>query len=525
MTGKSADSKWQKRWEGFCKTAVIAIGGVLLGLLWLGSVVFTARVSGVEEVTRFHRDSLLLHVAVIGVVTVLGAALWKQRQKVLDFIERHFHGLLLCVAAAYALWVLSVALWPIADQRSVLECAAGLLRGDVSPWEKGGYLYCYPNQNGLVVFYAGLQFLFGEGNVLAIQFLNVLAALASAVCFAGFLRRTAFLSRSKPMALLLLLYLPMMFYVTFAYGTIPGLLLAMLGLYCQVRYLENWNRWFLAASALCFTGAVLLKSNYLIFLVAAVITFLYHALRQKKWRCLVAALVLVVTNSLGSFALEAGLEQVTGQQIEKGVPTAAWVAMGVEESPRAPGWYSGKYSLQLFRENGYDTEKTAALASETIKERMGIFVQEPGYAVEFFAKKTASIWNEPTFQSLWIQQTRKPHQDFSRPVRSLLGEGGLLGRVYVKVFDIVQSLVYFFALCALVLGRKKLTFSQLMPILVFIGGFLFHLVWEAKGQYTVVYFFLLLPYAVKGLGILAEKLQGRLHLKAIPVLRKRKQTV
>lgn len=31
MTGKSADSKWQKRWEGFCKTAVIAIGGVLLG--------------------------------------------------------------------------------------------------------------------------------------------------------------------------------------------------------------------------------------------------------------------------------------------------------------------------------------------------------------------------------------------------------------------------------------------------------------------------------------------------------------
>lgn len=87
MTGKSADSKWQKRWEGFCKTTVIAIGAALLCLLWVGSVFFTARISGIKEVTRFHRDSLLLHVAVIGVVTVLGAALWKQRQKLLDFIE------------------------------------------------------------------------------------------------------------------------------------------------------------------------------------------------------------------------------------------------------------------------------------------------------------------------------------------------------------------------------------------------------------------------------------------------------
>ena len=31
MTGKPADSKWQKRWEGFCKTAVIAIGGGAAG--------------------------------------------------------------------------------------------------------------------------------------------------------------------------------------------------------------------------------------------------------------------------------------------------------------------------------------------------------------------------------------------------------------------------------------------------------------------------------------------------------------
>ena len=94
-------------------------------------------------------------------------------------------------------------------------------------------------------------------------------------------------------------------------------------------------------------------------------------------------------------------------------------------------------------------------------------------------------------------------------MRSLLGEGGLLGRVYVKVFDIVQSLVYFFALCALVLGRKKLTFVQLTPILVFIGGVPLPLGVGGKGT---IYGGVFLPAAAlrrEGLGILAEKLHRR----------------
>ena len=161
----------------------------------------------------------------------------------------------------------------------------------------------------------------------------------------------------------------------------------MLGLYCQVRYLENWNGWFLAASALCFTGAVLLKSNYLIFLVAAVITFLYHALRQKKWRCLVAALVLVITNSLGSFALEVSLEQVTASRLRKGCPQRPgwpWVWR------KAPGRRAGTAESTLCscsRKMAMTPKKQRPWLRKQSRKRMGIFVQEPGYAVEFFAKK------------------------------------------------------------------------------------------------------------------------------------------
>ena len=33
---------------------------------------------------------------------------------------------------------------------------------------------------------------------------------------------------------------------------------------------------------------------------------------------------------------------------------------------------------------------------------------------------------------------------------------------------------------------------------MFIGGFLFHMLWEAKCQYTTSYFILLIPYSMRG---------------------------
>ena len=45
--------------------------------------------------------------------------------------------------------------------------------------------------------------------------------------------------------------------------------------------------------------------------------------------------------------------------------------------------------------------------------------------------------------------------------------------------------------------RKYL--KWLLPV-IFIGGFLFHILWEAKGQYTLPYCVCLLPMCVWGYG-------------------------
>ena len=49
---------------------------------------------------------------------------------------------------------------------------------------------------------------------------------------------------------------------------------------------------------------------------------------------------------------------------------------------------------------------------------------------------------------------------------------------------------------------------------IFIGGFIFHLFWEAKGQYTITYFVLLIPYCVKGLMDMTDEIaDGILNLE------------
>ena len=45
---------------------------------------------------------------------------------------------------------------------------------------------------------------------------------------------------------------------------------------------------------------------------------------------------------------------------------------------------------------------------------------------------------------------------------------------------------------------------QLYPVIFFLGGFFFHLIWETKSQYVYIYIFLLMPIAADGIARLTE---------------------
>jgi hypothetical protein len=66
------------------------------------------------------------------------------------------------------------------------------------------------------------------------------------------------------------------------------------------------------------------------------------------------------------------------------------------------------------------------------------------------------------------------------------------------VFNIVQTLILTGMLFYLIFTRKSENINELLIAVIFLGGYLFHMVWESSSSYTLPYFVMLIPYAVKG---------------------------
>lgn len=190
--------------------------------------------------------------------------------------------------------------------------------------------------------------------------------------------------------------------------------------------------------------------------------------------------------------------------------------MGLRESEqRAPGWYSG-LSVGLYQEAGGDAAKAAEAGKKVIATAAKDFARTPAYAAEFFYEKNMSQWNEPSFASLWVSHFGQPHARALGPVAQSIYEGPLHGAL-LWLMDQFHLWVFGFGCWYLLVNRKRLGPGQLLPLLVFCGTFLFHTVWEAKSQYTLAAFVLLVPQAAAGLANAAQRagaLAARLRSKS-----------
>lgn len=88
--------------------------------------------------------------------------------------------------------------------------------------------------------------------------------------------------------------------------------------------------------------------------------------------------------------------------------------------------------------------------------------------------------------------------------------------------DQYQSLIFAGVFLWILFGfwKKKDLEQQILLITVF-GGFLFHMLWEAKGRYILPYFVMLLPMAAVGLAEMSARAELRIRTwKAVRTERK-----
>ena len=152
-----------------------------------------------------------------------------------------------------------------------------------------------------------------------------------------------------------LLFLPVFFYITYIYGTLPGLFFALLAILFQLKYDRYTKFTQMLGAVLCITISIIFKSNYLIFGIAMIIYAIYRALSKRLCkRELVFCALLVIILLGGKKATNEIMTQITGVPVNDGSPMISYVAMGLQDCAVAPGWWNG-YNWNVYKENGYDS--------------------------------------------------------------------------------------------------------------------------------------------------------------------------
>lgn len=434
--------------------------------------------------------------------------------------NRIFWGLTFLTVVLAVSYVGITQFYPGSDPAKVYETAMQWRQGDFSSFDEEAYLFCYPFQSGIVLFLYLLSFLFGEGNFVGIQLVNVvflaviygllvklsgLFGVAAGESTEGFEKRRMGLQTA--VYLVFLLWVPLAFYVTYLYGILPGMALSLGAVYFAQRYLALRRLRYVAAASLCMGLATVIKMNCLIYLIAIACFLVYDAISlfffsdERRWKEGAASLLFIVCMGLGvaccTEVSNAAVERIAGQELPEGEVMLSWVVMGMQEAPLGPGGYNG-YISNVFTENHYDQELTAQASMEELQKILTGMLKDPvGKGIPFLARKTAFQWNDPTF--ICLDRTRGRKSGTQVPewlISSIYGRGSV--RLSIAL-NYMQTCILFGMLLYLLLRWRKGNLYELMGAVVFLGGYLFHLFWESSASYTIPYFVLLIPYAVCGM--------------------------
>lgn len=462
-------------------------------------------------------DSPWKHLIVFALVTAAGVAVYRLyckshiRERFSAHSERNIMFFLTCLFIGLGvLWIVLTQMKPGSDPAKIYAIALQWRDGDFSAFEEGEYLFCYPFQSGIILFYYLLSFIFGTESYIGPQLVNV-AALAVVYVLLTLLARFYWKEDRKiPMLvyLALICWLPLFFFITYIYGILPGMACAVGAVYLAARYMETRGYVYMIGSALCIGVATVLKMNCLIYLVAIACFMLYDALesilsrrreknKRRQWAASVGFVILMCVSVWGcNRVTEQIVEHLSGYEMPEGEVMISWVVMGLSEAPKGPGDYNG-YIGDVFSGNNYDTELATRQSIADLRKIAGRMWNDPiGEAIPFFARKTAYQWNDPTFISMERMRGRKSAIEMLPSVKSLIeGDGSVALSV---IFNYVQTLILAGILLYLILNRNSRNLYELMTAVVFLGGYLFHMMWEAGASYTIPYFTIMIPYAVKG---------------------------
>lgn len=551
-------NKFQKTTTLLLKYVTIIIS-LIIGVIGILSIFITAYFNSTfyhpEEKTDFKYSlgiiEIIITIAVIFLIGLINKEIFKKIPSILILVPIGIFSLIV-----YIFWVNTLQLNPETDQKLIHEMALTLLSGNTGIYTQvSQYLFLYPYQFALTFLVSLIYKIFGE-NYLYIQYLNSICSIAN-IFLIFYISKLIFKKENIQKILALLLggftFYWMFFNVHF-YGNIIGLTLALLAILFTVLYINTEKFYFLIPAGISISLAILIKTNYMIFLCSIICILTLHIIQKWNLKFLLIFPIFIVSYFSINFGHSILLNSYNIDS-SSGVPMINYIYMGMAEpTTLSAGWYTGD-NVKIYANNNFDKEKNKETIYKLIQERLTYFLQNPKDFFDYYAEKIGSTWLNPTFQTIWcsLPGTRyrwypeyAHYLGYHEKILSMVG--GDLYKIEEYYFNIYQIIIFLSAALGIfkisyitytdkIINKSNTVNSDsynstreentsliiqknininlnlyLLPI-TFIGGFLFHILWETKAIYVIQYYFILLPYSAFGLDYLFNKISYLYNIK------------
>lgn len=268
----------------------------------------------------------------------------------------------------------------------------------------------------------------------------------------------------------------------------------------------------------------MIKLNNLIIGIASMITLLlialtaWHTNRMKSIISIILAVIIIPMMLAGGTTAKFTVEKLSGIEFDesKAKPMSFFIGMGLSsESDHGNGFYLRKIGSAW----AYSLDYEKAKSDETIANRREQMRTDPVGAMGFFGLKILQTWGDPTYsygnrlgKTMFNSEADKslvygkPMQPLNEnPSQKIINSNAFMitMRAYCDGIGIIMTLL---ACIGALRVRRNPAF--MLPALIVLGGFLFHIIWETQPEYAYTYALMLLPYSGIGGSECCEWLHG-----------------
>ena len=491
------------------KNIIVAIAFALCTMVLILNIMYMTTVSNgwEEKVSIYPLGIIDFAVTSLIVIGIISASNWldkylegKNLKKIIKI------GIIIILFLIYVVsqigWIFIRKYYPIADSMQVYNAACEMDNKEAISAIK--YFELYPQNLTLAYMFSKIFWIVGSSNLMVIEFVNIIAncfTIVGLYCITNILKEKYPISKTR-FVWISFTYFPIMLLVNFIYGDIVSLPLVIFSVYFAMKYVKTkQNRW-LGISAILMMIAVILRMNNLIFIIAISIYFAFHMLDIKNTLQIgikiLGIVIFIVISILPSSFLKNVLINRYGLEKEKSFPITGFIAIGMQEGMRQNGWYNNTADIAW-----QEIETANKQYKEIINQRINEFSHHIFYTIKFYVKKVASMWTEPLQESIWQnlsfnfeetklkEKTQEEIEEYKKIDQKLINHQEILG-LYQKALILI---IFAVAVVTMIKNRKNISDEMILLLVCFVGGFMFHILWEAKSRYIIPYIIVLIPIA------------------------------